>query len=132
VERLAQNLFLAAPTPAQHAALAAFTPAALGELEARKAELRARRDFLLPALRERGFAVPVTPQGAFYVYADCSAHADDSFRFARRLLEDAGVAVTPGIDFGAFAPQRYLRAAYTQPLPRLREAMARLDTLLGH
>jgi aspartate/methionine/tyrosine aminotransferase len=132
LERLAQNLFLAAPTPAQHAALAAFTPAALAELEARKAELRARRDFLLPALRERGFAVPVTPQGAFYVYADCSAHADDSFRFARRLLDGAGVAVTPGIDFGAFEPQRYLRAANTQPLPRLREAMARLDALLGH
>ena len=72
LERLAQNLFLAASTPAQHAALAAFLPATLNELEARKTELRSRRDFLLPALRERGFVIPVTPQGAFYLYADCS------------------------------------------------------------
>jgi len=65
LERLAQNLFLAAATPAQHAALAAFSPATLDELENRKAELRARRDFLLSALRERGFDIPLTPQGAF-------------------------------------------------------------------
>jgi aspartate/methionine/tyrosine aminotransferase len=131
LERLAQNLFLAAPTPAQHAALAAFTPAALAELEARKAELQARRDFMLPELRARGFAVPITPQGAFYLYADSSAHTDNTFYFAQRLLEQVGVAVTPGVDFGTHQSQRYLRVAYTQPLPRLREAVARLDTLLG-
>ena len=130
LERLAQNLFLAAPTPAQHAALAAFSPATLAELETRKTELRARRDFLLPALHERGFLIPTQPQGAFYLYADCQAHADDSFGFARALLEQAGVAVTPGIDFGQHQPQRYLRVAYTQPLPRLVEAVARLDAYL--
>jgi len=131
LERLAQNLFLAASTPAQYAALAAFSPASLNELEARKAELRARRDFLLPALRQRGFAIPVQPQGAFYLYADCSAHTDDSFEFSRRLLEQAGVAVTPGLDFGAHQAQRYLRIAYTQPLPRLAQAIARIDGLLS-
>ncbi len=130
LERLAQNLFLAASTPAQHAALAAFTPEAGAEFEARKTELRTRRDYLLPALRARGFAIPVTPQGAFYLYADCSAHAGDSFRFAQKLLEEAGVAVTPGLDFGEHQPQRYLRVAYTQSLPRLMEAVARLDAFL--
>ncbi|MBW8327856.1 MAG: pyridoxal phosphate-dependent aminotransferase [Thiobacillus sp.] len=130
LERLAQNLFLAAPTPAQHAALAAFSPDTLVELEARKAELRDRRDFLLPALRDRGFAIPTQPQGAFYLYADCTAHTDDSFHFAQTLLEQVGVAVTPGLDFGQHQPQRYLRIAYTQPLPRLIEAIARLDGFL--
>jgi len=130
LERLAQNLFLAAPTPAQHAALAAFSPSTLVELEARKTELRDRRDFLLPALRDRGFPIPTQPQGAFYLYADCSAHARDSFHFAQALLEQVGVAVTPGLDFGQNQPQRYLRIAYTQPLPRLIEAIARLDRFL--
>ncbi len=131
LERLAQNLFLAASTPAQYAALAAFSPASLNELEARKAELRARRDFLLPALRQRGFAIPVQPQGAFYLYADCSAHTDDSFKFAQSLLEQADVAVTPGLDFGSHQAQRYLRIAYTQPLPRLAQAIARIDGWLS-
>jgi aspartate/methionine/tyrosine aminotransferase len=130
LERLAQNLFLAAPTPAQHAALAAFSPVTLDELEARKAQLRDRRDYLLPALRQRGFVIPSQPHGAFYLYADCSAHTDDSFRFAQALLEQAGVAVTPGLDFGRHQPQRYLRLAYTRPLPRLVEAIARLDRFL--
>ena len=130
LERLAQNLFLAAPTPAQHAALAAFSPATLPLLEARKAELRARRDFLLPALRERGFAIPVTPQGAFYLYADCSPFTSDSQAFASQLLDQAGVAVTPGIDFGHHDAERHVRLAYTQPLPRLEEALTRLDRFL--
>ena len=131
LERLAQNLFLAASTPAQYAALAAFSMTTLEELETRKAELRDRRDYLLPALRERGFVIPTQPQGAFYLYADCSAHTDDSFRFAQNLLQQAGVAVTPGLDFGEHQPQRYLRIAYTQPLPRLIEAVARLDRFLA-
>lgn len=131
LERLAQNLFLAASTPAQHAALAAFSPATLSELEARKAELRARRDFLLPALRERSFLISTQPHGAFYLYADCRAHTDDSFQFALALLEQVGVAVTPGLDFGQHQPQRFLRIAYTQPLPRLAEAIARINGFLA-
>jgi len=130
LERLAQNLYLAASTPAQHAALAAFLPATLEELEARKHELRTRRDFLLPALRERGFVIPVTPEGAFYLYADCSRFTPDSQVFASQLLELAGIAVTPGIDFGSHHAVRHMRFAYTQPLPRLVEAMARLDRFL--
>jgi aspartate/methionine/tyrosine aminotransferase len=130
LERLAQNLYLAASTPAQHAALAAFLPTTLDILEMRKHELRARRNFLLPALRERGFVIPTTPQGAFYLYADCSRFTSDSQAFASQLLELAGIAVTPGIDFGSHHAARHMRFAYTQPLPRLVEAMARLDRFL--
>lgn len=131
LERLGQNLFLAASTPAQHAALAAFAPTTLAELEARKAELRDRLDFLLPALRERGFDIATQPQGAFYLYADCHAHTNDSYVFAQALLEEAGVAATPGLDFGQHRPERFLRFAYAQPLPRLAEAVARLDAFLA-
>ncbi len=99
-------------------------------LEARKAELRSRRDFLLPALRERGFVIPVVPQGAFYLYADCSRFTADSHAFANRLLDDAGIAATPGIDFGSHHAARHIRFAYTQPLPRLAEALARLARFL--
>ncbi len=130
LERLAQNLFLAAPTPAQHAALAAFSAEALAILEARKAELRARRDYLLPALRELGFELPITPQGAFYLYADCCRHTGDSFQLARDLLDQAGVAITPGVDFGTYLPERFVRFAYTQPLPRLAEAVERVRRFL--
>ncbi len=130
LERLAQNLFLAAATPAQHAALAAFSPATLDEIETRKADLRARRDFLLPALRERGFDIPLAPQGAFYLYADCSRLTSDSYAFANLLLEQAGIAATPGVDFGSHRAARHIRFAYTQPLPRLADAMARLDRFL--
>lgn len=130
LEKLAQNLFLAAPTPAQYAALAAFSHPTLAQLEARKAELRARRDFLLPALRARGFAIPIVPQGAFYLYADCSRFTTDSRTFASQLLDQAGVAVTPGIDFGHRYAERHIRVAYTQPLPRLAEALARIDRFL--
>ena len=86
--------------------------------------------FCCPPCADRGFTIPTQPQGAFYLYADCTAHTDDSFHFAQTLLEQVGVAVTPGLDFGQHQPQRYLRIAYTQPLPRLVEAIARLDAFL--
>jgi aspartate/methionine/tyrosine aminotransferase len=130
VDRLAQNLFLAASTPAQYAALAAFHPETLAILDARREELRARRDFLLPALRDLGFRIPVTPDGAFYLYADCTHHTGDSFTFAERLLEEAGVAVTPGRDFGAHEPERHLRFAYTTSLAELEEGVRRLRAFL--
>jgi len=131
VEKLAQNLYIAAPTLAQHAALVAFEPETLAILEARKAEFRARRDLLLPALRELGFTIPSEPQGAFYIYADASNHTGDSHAFALQLLEQAGVAVTPGIDFGCHNAQRYLRFAYTTSQENLREGIERLRRFLS-
>lgn len=129
-EKLAQNLFLAASTPAQYAALAAFTSEAQAIFEARRREFQARRDFLLPALRELGFAIPVTPDGAFYLYADCSRFTDNSYDFALRLLNEAGVAITPGIDFGHHQPSRHVRFAYTNAIPLLAEGVERLQRAL--
>jgi len=130
LEKLAQNLYLAAPTPAQHAALAAFEPETLAILEARRREFKARRDYLVPALRGLGFEIPVMPQGAFYIYAGCARLTRDSFGFARDLLEQAGVAITPGVDFGANAPERHVRFAYTNSIERLQEGVARIADFL--
>ena len=127
IERLAQNLYLAAPTPAQYGALAAFGDDNLAILESRRLELQARRDFLAPALKETGFGLPVMPEGAFYLYADVSRFTADSFEFARQLLEEAGVAITPGLDFGVVSPEKYVRFAYTRPLPVLGEAVNRIQ-----
>jgi aspartate/methionine/tyrosine aminotransferase len=131
LDKLAQNLFLAAPTVSQYAALAAFAPETLAILEARCREFRERRDYLLPALRELGFGIPVTPDGAFYLYADCSRFTDDSYRFAQRLLEEAGVAITPGVDFGTHRSEQHVRFAYTTSLENLREGVRRLREFLA-
>jgi aspartate/methionine/tyrosine aminotransferase len=130
IDKLAQNLYLAAPTPAQHAALAAFEPETLAILEKRRREFQARRDYLVPALRGLGFDIPVMPQGAFYVYAGCGRLTKDSLAFARELLERAGVAITPGIDFGANAPERHVRFAYANSIERLQEGVARVAKFL--
>ena len=131
VDRIAQNVFLAASTPAQYAALAAFEPQTLALLDARRDDFRARRDYLLPALRTLGFGVPQSPQGAFYIYADCSRFTTDSFGFARDLLEEAGVAIAPGNDFGDHAAGTHVRFAYTRPVEVLREGVARIAKFLG-
>lgn len=131
IEKLAQNLFISPSSPAQHAALAAFDPRTLAILEARRAEFRRRRDFLVPALSALGFRLTAQPQGAFYIYADCSALTDDSDRFARDLLESTGVAVTPGLDFGSHAPRQHLRFAYTTDVTRLAEAVERIRRFLA-
>ena len=126
VEKLAQNLVLCPSTPAQHAALAAFAPATIAILEARRGEFRKRRDFLAPALASVGFRITARPQGAFYLYCDCSGLCDDSFVLARDLLEKVGVAATPGLDFGSNAPEKHIRFAYTTGVDRLAEAVDRL------
>ncbi len=130
-EKLSQNIYLSSPTPSQHAAVAAFEPETIAILEARRAEFKARRDYLLPALRELGFRIPVVPQGAFYIYADCSALCDDSFAFARDLLESAGVAITPGADFGTNAADKHVRFAYTNAVPVLAEGVRRIAAYLA-
>ncbi|MGZ5662836.1 MAG: aminotransferase class I/II-fold pyridoxal phosphate-dependent enzyme, partial [Usitatibacter sp.] len=89
-----------------------------------------RRRYLIPALESLGFRVPVIPEGAFYIYADSSALAPDSFELARRILTQAGVAMTPGKDFGHHEPERHMRIAYTQPVARLEEAVARIGALM--
>jgi aspartate/methionine/tyrosine aminotransferase len=132
VETLAQNLFISPSTLAQHAALACFAPETIEILERRRAELDARRRFLVPALQSLGFGVPVVPQGAFYIYADVSRVTADSFAFARRVLTEAHVAITPGKDFGSNHPERHVRIAYTQPVERLEQAIERIARFVQH
>jgi aspartate/methionine/tyrosine aminotransferase len=130
LDKLAQNIYLSPPAPAQRAALAAFEPETLAILDARRDEFRARRDYLVPALRKLGFEIPQTPEGAFYVYANCAKLTRDSFRFTLDLLEDAGVAITPGIDFGTFGASEHVRFAYTSSLDKLREGVERIERFL--
>jgi aspartate/methionine/tyrosine aminotransferase len=130
IDKLAQNIFLAASTPAQYAALAAFDAGVQQELQKRRDIFRDRRDFLLPALRELGFEIPLVPPGAFYLYADCSRFTDDSQAFALRLLEQAGVAITPGLDFGSHRATRHVRFSYANTLDNLREGVSRLREYL--
>lgn len=129
-EHLMQNLFISAPAHSQIAALAAFDPVNIRELESRRAAFRERRDFIVEQLIDIGFEVPVIPQGAFYVYAGCRPFAADSFEFCNRLLEDHGIAFTPGKDFGDFEPELHVRFAYTTSMERLEEGMRRLRRAL--
>ena len=130
IEKLAQNLYIAPSTVAQHAALAAFQPETMAILEARRREFRLRRDMLLPSLRKLGFKIAAEPQGAFYVYADSSGLAADSFSLAGELLANAGIAATPGLDFGSHAPQHHMRFAYTIGRDRIEEGMVRMAAFL--
>jgi aspartate/methionine/tyrosine aminotransferase len=129
--RLAQNVFLAAPTLAQHAALAAFTPECRGILEARRSELARRRDALLAALAPLGLAPSLPPQGAFYLWLDISRYSHDSQAFCRRLLEEENVAITPGVDFALEGGEHHVRIAFTTGVERLEEAVSRLARFLA-
>jgi aspartate/methionine/tyrosine aminotransferase len=122
-EKLAQHLFISAPAAAQHAAVSAFSPESLEVLEKRRTEFARRRDFLVPALKQAGLAIPAEPHGAFYVYAEVGR---DARAFARQLLEKEAVAATPGVDFGANGTDRYVRFAYTRSMEDLEEAARRI------
>lgn len=127
LEKLAQNLFLAAPTPAQYAALAAFQPETLALLETRRQILDERRKYLSTLLTDLGFILPAAAQGAFYLWADASRFTTDAASLAARLLHEQGIAVTPGLDFGVDARRnRFLRFAYTQDMPMLQRAGERI------
>jgi aspartate/methionine/tyrosine aminotransferase len=131
IERLAQNLYISPPAPAQWGGVAAFSPSVWAEVERRRLEFQARRDLMVAGLREIGFAVPVLPSGAFYIYADCQRFGNDSSEVAARLLDQAGVAVTPGNDFGVNGAERHLRVSYTTAQPQLETALERMAALLG-
>ncbi|MCW5610866.1 MAG: pyridoxal phosphate-dependent aminotransferase [Rubrivivax sp.] len=126
LERLSQNLYICASTLAQHAALACFTPESLAEFERRRAELHERRDLVVAGLERLGLPVPVRPDGAFYAWADCSAHAASSWDFCRELMRRAHIALTPGRDFGPAHAERFLRLSFASARPLLEQALARL------
>ena len=131
IEKLAQNLYISVTTVSQYAALAAFSDEAVAIHEARRAAFAERRDYLVGALRELGFTVPHVPAGAFYVYADVSAFTQNSRQWCLDLLEQEGVAVTPGEDFGRYRCDEHVRFAYTDDLPRLQEAVARIQRFIA-
>lgn len=135
MDRLAQNLFLAAPTTAQYAALTAFDRDSMEILEQRRQVFEQRRDILLPALQSIGFSIPVKPQGAFYLYADCSRFLNeritDGLALSQYLLKEAGVAITPGNDFGVHLADQHVRFAYTTDQERLLQAVERIQSVLN-
>ncbi|MGC4061572.1 MAG: aminotransferase class I/II-fold pyridoxal phosphate-dependent enzyme [Aquabacterium sp.] len=126
MERLAQNYYICAPTPAQMAALACFTPDAIAACEARRQELSARRALVLQGLADMGLHVPVPPDGAFYVYIDVSSTGLDAMRFCERALQEAHVALTPGHDFGRCGAATHVRLSYAASREDLSEGLRRL------
>lgn len=131
LERLAQNYFLCASTPAQHAALACFTPESLAVCEDRRAEFGRRRALVLDGLAQLGLPVPVPPDGAFYVYFDVSGTGLTSWEFCARALQEAHVALTPGRDFGVGTADTHVRLSYAASAGELGEGIARLGKFVA-
>lgn len=130
-ERLAQNLFISAPTLSQRAALHAFDPENLIELERRRKIFRRRRDILLEGIDSMGLVPKGRPEGAFYVYADISKISKDASALSEALLQEAGVAVTPGGDFGTVGSHHHLRFCYTSDEQRILEGLGRMRRWIG-
>jgi aspartate/methionine/tyrosine aminotransferase len=136
VENLAQHLYICPSTVAQHAALACFEDASLAEYERRRAEFKARRDYFIPALRSLGFNVPVEPDGAFYVYADCSGiegklNTIGSWDFCFEMMRRAHIAITPGRDFGNDTTGKFVRFSTASSMADLHTAIARMRQVLA-
>jgi aspartate/methionine/tyrosine aminotransferase len=130
--RLMQNLYIAAPTHSQYAALAAFEDDTQTILCARRDAFKQRRDVLYDGLKDLGFKLHHKPEGAFYIYADCSAHTHDSYAFALTLLEQQGVAITPGMDFGRNKSNEHVRFAYTTSLENIEIGLERIKIFLNN
>ncbi|TXT40096.1 MAG: aminotransferase [Comamonadaceae bacterium] len=136
IERLAQNLFICPSTISQYAALACFEAASLAEYERRRAEFKARRDYFIPALNALGLNVPVTPDGAFYAWANCTVACEKlgvngSWDLAFELMHRAHVAVTPGRDFGQADTHHFIRFSTANSMAQLHTAIDRLKALLA-
>lgn len=134
IERLAQHLFICPSTIAQHAALACFEPESLAEYERRRGEFKARRDWFIPQLQALGLPVPVTPDGAFYAWADCSDWCHrmgvaGSWELAFEVMNRAHVAITPGRDFGQADVSRFIRFSTASSMQHLQVAVERLRAL---
>lgn len=129
VERLAQNLFICPTHASQVAALAALD--ATEECEANRAVYTENRRLMLEGLPAAGFTKIAPPDGAFYVYADVSDLTSDSGAFAREILDKAGVAVTPGLDFDPVRGGTTLRFSYAASTPEIAEAIERLKAFMA-
>ena len=131
VERLAQNMAICAPHAAQVAALGALSPEGRAELDAHRAVYSANRDLLIAGLAEAGLTDIAPPDGAFYVYVDVSAITDDSRALAAQILQEAGVAVTPGLDFDPVRGAGTLRLSYARATADIEEGIARLRRFMA-
>lgn len=129
VERLAQNLFICPPHIAQIAALAALD--CTDELEANRAIYAANRALMLTGLAQAGFARIAPPDGAFYIYADVSDITEDSYALASEILQKAGVAVSPGLDFDPIRGKQTLRFSYAGATGDIIEGLARLAQFMA-
>jgi aspartate/methionine/tyrosine aminotransferase len=129
VERIAQNMFICAPHASQVAALAAME--CEDELQANMDVYRANRTLMIDGLRAAGFTSFAPPDGAFYVYADVSGITDDSRALARNILDWAGVAVTPGLDFDPIRGHQTLRFSYARSTADIAEGVARLKAYMA-
>jgi aspartate/methionine/tyrosine aminotransferase len=128
IQKVAQNVFISAPTVSQYAAVQALD--AVAEVEAMRRTYRERRDYLLPELVRLGFSVPVEPGGAFYIYAGIERWKVDSMDFVQMALREAKVALTPGYDFGLFKADSHVRFSYANDLEQLKEGCRRLEKWL--
>ena len=124
IERLQQNLAISVPTLAQIAAEAAFD--GRDEMEAVKHGYEENRRILIEGLPKAGLDTFLPVDGAFYLYADVSRFTDDSLAFAKRMLEEAGVAATPGVDFDPVRGNRFVRFCYAGSAAEMREAVERI------
>ncbi|AOZ69721.1 1-aminocyclopropane-1-carboxylate deaminase [Rhodobacter xanthinilyticus] len=129
VERLAQNMFICPPHASQIAALAALE--GIDELEANRAVYAENRRLMLEGLPRAGFTKIAPPDGAFYIYADVSDLTEDSRALAAEILEKAGVAVTPGLDFDPHRGGRTLRFSYARASADIAEGLARLTAFMA-
>ncbi len=129
VERLAQNMFICPPHASQVAALGALE--AVQELEANRAVYVENRRLMLEGLPKAGFTRIAPPDGAFYIYADVSEFTEDSLSFAAEILEKAGVAVTPGLDFDPARGARTLRFSYARSTADIAEGLRRLQDFMA-
>lgn len=131
IERLAQNMFICPSHAAQVAALGALSPEGRAELDQHREVYAANRDLLLHGLAEAGLTNTAPADGAFYVYADVSHLTDDARAFAKRILDEAGVAVTPGLDFDKARGAGTLRLSYARATADIEEGVARLSNFLN-
>ncbi|SMP16989.1 Aspartate/methionine/tyrosine aminotransferase [Desulfurobacterium pacificum] len=126
ITAILQNIVISPPTVSQIAALKCFDEEVLEELKENVKVFEKRRNLMLKGIQELGFKVPVKPEGAFYIYADCSKFSNDSYSFTSRILEKAGVAITPGIDFGENETDRFVRFSYCTDENKIEKGLEKL------
>jgi aspartate/methionine/tyrosine aminotransferase len=130
-EKLQQNLFICPSALAQYAALGCFTEESLAIIQERKREFERRRDCIIAGLRRLGFEIPLTPDGAFYVWANIKRFGMGSSSFTQRMLQEAGVSIVPGADFGLSQANDWVRFSYACPMDHIEAALTRIEHWLG-